>query len=42
MWNVFLQPIKVPIDIMEGLSKETADQVADKLGFTGKNHDQVC
>lgn len=32
---------KVPIDIMEGLSKETADQVADKLGFTGKNHDQA-
>lgn len=35
-----------PVDIMEGLSKEAADRVAEKLGFTGKKHklasDQVA
>ncbi|XP_060578648.1 succinate--CoA ligase [GDP-forming] subunit beta, mitochondrial-like [Ruditapes philippinarum] len=27
-----------PVDIMEGLSKETADKIAEKLGFKGKQH----
>ena len=30
-----------PVDIMEGLSKEAAERVATKLGFTGKQLEAV-
>jgi len=37
--SVFL--FQEPIDIMEGLSQETANRVAQKLGFKGKLAEMV-